>query len=211
MKIFKITMKVIYWIIFVLLILSATFILLTTYDVIPKYSFYVVLSGSMEPSIKTGSVIGVREEEKYEVKDIVTVKILENPNETYTHRIVKILEENDEIEYVTKGDANESEDIQTASEDLIIGKKLFSLPLLGYVVNFAKNPTGFILMVIVPAIIIIASELNVVKEEFKKIIDSRKKKKNEEKDIKKKKEALKPKRKYTKKKEKVLKSKSKKK
>lgn len=176
MKILKTFLKIIYSLLFALLILSATFILLTTYDLIPKYNFYIVLSGSMEPAIRTGSVIGVREEEKYQVNNIVTVQILENPNETYTHRIIEKFEEEGETKYITKGDANESKDSEPVSEDLILGKTFFSIPLLGYLVNFAKQPTGFILMIIVPAIIIIASELNIIKDEFKKIVDSKKKK-----------------------------------
>ncbi len=179
METFKKVIKVVYSLIFAVLMVSATFILLTTYDVIPGHNFYVVLSGSMEPEIKTGSVIGVRQEESYEIDDIITVPIPDNPNQTYTHRIVEIFEE-EETEYITKGDANENEDIESVSEDSIIGKTFFSLPLLGYIVNFAKQPTGFILMIIIPAIIIVVSEVNVIKEEVSKIFKSKKEKKDDE-------------------------------
>ena len=176
MKILKTILKGIYTLIFLVLMTSVAFILLTAYDVIPGHNFYVVLSGSMEPTINMGSVVGVREEKSYEVKDIVTVQIPENPNETYTHRIIEISEEN---EYTTKGDANEFEDPETISEDLIIGKKFFSIPLIGYIINFAQQPTGFVLMVVVPATIIITSELNSIKTEIVKFFKSRKEKKNE--------------------------------
>ena len=181
MKTLKIITKIIYSLLFVFLITSATFLLLTTYDLIPKYNFYVVMSGSMEPAIRTGSIIGTREESSYGVDDIVTIGMSEDTSVTYTHRIVEIVEE-EETSYITKGDANEAEDIEPVFENSIIGKTFFSIPSIGYVVNFAQQPTGFILMVIVPAIIIVASELNIIKDEFKKIVDSKKKIKLKEKE-----------------------------
>lgn len=166
MKTLKLILKIVYNLLFVLLLLSATFILLTTYKVIPKYNFYVVMSGSMEPAIHTGSVVGIKEEEKYNLQDVITVRQQNNPNETYTHRIVEILQE-EKTTYKTKGDANESIDGDPATEEQVLGKVFLSIPLIGYLVHFAKQPTGFILMIIVPSVIIAASEINVIKEEFK--------------------------------------------
>jgi signal peptidase I len=88
MKTLKTIVKVIYNLLFVLLLVSASFILLTTYDVIPGYNFYVVMSGSMEPEIKIGSVVGIKEQEEYEVDDVVTVQMPYSEWETYTHRII---------------------------------------------------------------------------------------------------------------------------
>ena len=147
MKILKNILKIVYNLLFVLLLISATFILLTTYDIIPGYNFYVVMSGSMEPTIKTGSVVGIKQENKYNVKDIVTITQQNNPNETYTHRIVDIF--TDEVTtYKTKGDANKGPDLDLANESQILGKVFISIPLIGYLVHFAKQPTGFILMII---------------------------------------------------------------
>lgn len=175
MKILKIILKITYNLLFVLLLFSATFILLTTYNVIPGYNFYVVMSGSMEPSIHTGSVTGVKKEDTYNLQDVITVKQQNNPNETYTHRIIEKLQE-DTITYKTKGDANETADPDLVSEELILGKVFVSIPVIGYLVHFAKQPTGFILMIIVPSVIIAASEMNVIKDEGKKLIKSRKEK-----------------------------------
>ena len=191
MKILKIIIKVIYNLIFVLLLISATFILLTTYDVIPGYNFYVVMSGSMQPTIPTGSVVGVKEETDYKIDDIVTIKQQNNPSETYTHRIIDILSTEKDITYKTKGDANEGPDSDLTTKDFILGKVFISVPLIGYLVHFAKQPTGFILMIIVPSIIIGASEINIIREEGIKLINSKKESKKdiseiEEKPIKKK-------------------------
>jgi signal peptidase I len=180
MKILKIFLKMIYSLLFALLVLSATFILLTTYEIIPRYNFFVVMSGSMEPAIRTGSIISVREEEEYGIDDIITVDIPERTADTFTHRIVEEIEEDGETKYITKGDANETEDPEPVSEDLIIGSLFFKIPYLGYLINFARQPTGFILMVIVPAMIIIGSEVNIIRDEISKMVSKKKEKKEGE-------------------------------
>lgn len=211
MKILNIVIKITYNLLFVLLLVSATFILLTTYDVFPGYNFYVVMSGSMEPSIHTGSIVGVKEDSNYDMEDVITVMQPNNPSETYTHRIVEKRDENDTITYKTKGDANKAADPDPVSEEQILGKVFASIPLIGYLVHFAKQPTGFILMIIVPSVIVAASELNIIKDESKKIIKARKEKKEEkQKDIKEKKEE-KPKAEKKVKPKKKVKSKKKKK
>jgi signal peptidase I len=179
MKTLKIITKIIYNLLFALLLVSASFILLTTYDAIPGFNFYVVMSGSMEPEIKTGSVVGIRESEEYNVNDIITVQMPYSEWETYTHRIIEKLDE-EEITYKTKGDANETPDPDPVSLDQILGELFISIPLIGYLVHFAKQPTGFIILVIVPSVIIAASEINIIKEEAKKIVSTRKEKKKKE-------------------------------
>ena len=198
MKILNIVIKIVYNLLFVLLLISATFILLTTYDAIPGYNFYVVMSGSMEPAIHTGSVVGIKEEDSYDLQNIVTVTQPNNPSETYTHRIVEKTTE-DTTTYKTKGDANKAADPDPVSEEQILGKVFASIPLIGYLVHFAKQPTGFILMIIVPSVIVAASEINIIKDESKKIIKSRKEKKEEKPKTEKK---VKPKKKVTSKKKK---------
>lgn len=173
--------KIIYTILFTVFILTALFISLTSIDIVKGYNFYVVMSGSMEPAIKTGSIVGVKKQNEYKKEDVITVMVNNNPNDTYTHRIVEVKEDS----YITKGDANKSNDADPAFKDSVLGSVFTTIPLIGYVINFAKQPTGFILMVIVPAVIIVALEINNVKESItsminKKNINSDKKKENEE-------------------------------
>ena len=67
---------------------------------------------------------------------------------------------------------------------MVLGKVFMTIPVLGYLIHFAKQPTGFILMVIVPSIIIAASEINIIKEEVTKMVKKKRKikSKTEEKD-----------------------------
>jgi signal peptidase len=170
MEIAKKILKISYTTIFIVFILIAFFITLTSLRIVQGYNFYVVMSGSMQPAIKTGSIVGVKQEDKYVQGDIITVMVDNNPNNTYTHRIVEI---NDDS-YVTKGDANESNDADSAFKESVLGRVFANIPLVGYIVNFAKQPTGFIVMVVVPAILIIALELNNVKESIINMVNKKK-------------------------------------
>ena len=70
--------------------------------------------------------------------------------------------------YITKGDANNAPDPKKITKKDIIGKVIFSIPYVGYAVDFARKPIGFIFIVIVPAAIIIFDETKKIYEEIKK-------------------------------------------
>jgi signal peptidase len=135
-----------------------------------NFKVFIVESGSMEPAVKTGSLIFVKPASNFSVGDVVTIK---NGKNTVTHRIVKI----DGQSVTTKGDANKEADAETASINNLVGKMLFSLPYIGYPVGYAKTKVGFMFLVIIPAVIIIYDELHRIKREIVKAWEERKKKK----------------------------------
>lgn len=122
----------------------------------PGFESFIVVSGSMEPEIKTGSVIFSQEVEPSEigVGDIVTYR---SGGEYTTHKVIEVLN-GTELEFRTKGIANESPDPQTVSEDQIVGRELLTIPYLGYFLRFAGSPEGILLLVIIPASAIILLE-----------------------------------------------------
>ena len=125
---------------------------------IPK--FYVVQSGSMEPAIKTGSLVLSLPSPTYANGDIVTFR--GSGNKLITHRIgARLFPEgiNAEPVYLTSGDANDGFDKLKLNNEKIVGKVIFFVPYLGYFADFAKEPYGFILFVIVPATILVYEEL----------------------------------------------------
>lgn len=79
------------------------------------YQFYKVMSGSMSPTLKIGSVIISKKPENassLKVGDIITFK---QDGTVVTHRIIEIVKENG-IRYRTKGDnPNNSPDIELVS------------------------------------------------------------------------------------------------
>lgn len=147
-----------------------------------KYQVYSVDSGSMEPTIKVGSLIVVMPKDRYEKEDIITFRDGENPSKTITHRVVEISEDVDLglISYETKGDANEDADALPIGDNLVIGKVQFALPYLGYPIGFAKTQMGFALLIIIPATIIAYSELENIKKEIKLKMNNKKKPEKDE-------------------------------
>jgi len=115
---------------------------------IPGFQSLVVMSGSMEPEIKTGSVVVVKATPAYEVGDVVTFPHPTSPGDLVTHRI-----EGFEDELIkTKGDANNAADNWEVRREDVQGKVAVSIPYLGYAVHFAKTQRGFVLLILLPAL-----------------------------------------------------------
>ena len=117
---------------------------------------FAVLSGSMEPTYHTGSLIYVRETEpeQIEVGDPITF-VFNEDLVVATHRVVRIDAENQY--FYTKGDANDAEDPAPVYFKNLIGKPVFSLPLMGYVSAFLSTKQGIIIAaVVVIAVVLMA-------------------------------------------------------
>lgn len=174
MKKLKLIRNILYGVLLACLLLVALSVTVSAYDIIPGFKLFTVQSGSMEPSIRTGSVIISTPSENYQTGDIITYRTDEtNPKATVTHRLVDIIEEEGQIMYVTKGDANDAADPNRILSSQLVGRVALSVPFLGYPVAFAQTQTGLIIMIIIPATLIIYSELVVIKDEIIKIIKKR--------------------------------------
>lgn len=119
---------------------------------------FVVLSGSMEPAIPTGSLVIVSRRDLYRVGDVVTRRAPGRSSNTITHRIADISEEQGRQIFHTKGDANESADEEAVRKEDIVGRVTLSVPYLGYPVHAARTPIGFLLLIVLPGIAIIVDE-----------------------------------------------------
>lgn len=94
-----------------------------------------IMSGSMEPTLKTGGIVLTDTRDKIpEIGDIVTYQMGESK---VTHRVVRKEGKN----YVTKGDANNREDPAVVSSEQVIGKVIFTVPFLGYIAFFVRQKT----------------------------------------------------------------------
>jgi signal peptidase len=127
----------------------------------------IVKSGSMEPSIHTGGLVFVRPAPTYAVGDVITFGADTSTRIPTTHRIASMREEEGETLYSTKGDANEEVDAGETAADAVIGKVVFSMPYAGYILDFAKQPLGFALLVALPAALVIGYELVAVWNELR--------------------------------------------
>ena len=126
---------------------------------------FTVMSGSMEPTIHTGSLIFVFPADTYEVGDIVT-RTTDKADVSVTHRIAEKTTRNGQTFYRTKGDANGAMDGESVPESSLMGTVRFVIPWLGFAVNFAKTELGFVLLILIPAVIIIYEECRKIRDEI---------------------------------------------
>gem|GEM_PF-2696522 len=133
-----------------------------------NFKLFTVQSGSMKPTLNVGDLIIIKEMDDYYANDIVTFDgNLDNASQIIiTHRITRSEIMGDKTVYVTKGDYNSVEDLTKIQEKDILGKYIFKIPLIGYVINFARTPLGFILMLVVPCILIIVTEITKIRKEI---------------------------------------------
>ena len=113
---------------------------------------YGVLTGSMEPTYPTGSLIYVRrvDADDLRVNDVITFSM--SANVIATHRIVEIVPDESNpsiVRYRTKGDANNDVDASLVNASNIIGKVMFSVPQMGYVANFIQHPPGIYVAILI--------------------------------------------------------------
>ena len=106
---------------------------------------FTVLSGSMEPTYHTGSLIYVKDVDYRDLKEGDVITFMLSEDTVATHRIVGLVpDENDPsiMRYRTKGDANDAEDGSLVHYKNILGTPVFTIPKLGYVANYIQNPPG---------------------------------------------------------------------
>lgn len=145
----------------VLVLLAQAFFLLAPR--LTDLKFLTVIGGSMSPAIPLGAVLAVKPVDAAEIQvgDIIAYNSSDPARSTLrvVHRVVDIeTDANGSLNFVTKGDASGSEDIDVTSEANVIGRSWFSIPLLGYLWSYVRTPWLFILLVAVPGIAIIALE-----------------------------------------------------
>ena len=123
-----------------------------------------VYTGSMEPAIHVGSVVVIKpvDVERLEEGDVVCFTF--SGPASITHRIINITTEG----FITKGDANEDPDQWIVRRENIVGKVILIIPYVGYLGHFVRTPIGFILLAVIPALLIIASEIRNLTGELKK-------------------------------------------
>ncbi|WP_102261369.1 signal peptidase I SipW [Mesobacillus jeotgali] len=121
------------------------------------YQFKTVLSGSMEPTFKTGSLIVVEEvknAKSLKENDVITFR--QDEKKVVTHRIIQVVKQGDQVSYQTKGDNNEDADMNQVLPQNIVAKYTgLTIPFVGYFLNFASSPLGTGLLLIIPGLLLL--------------------------------------------------------
>lgn len=123
------------------------------------YSF-VVMSGSMEPAIPTGSIVFVKDApaESIEEGDVITFS-KGTGTVTTTHRVIEKYQSGGGIRFETKGDNNEVPDTEPVYRSDLVGVVMFSVPFIGYLSAFASTRLGWLVFIAIPCFLLIMSEL----------------------------------------------------
>jgi signal peptidase I len=165
----KLFLKIPYYLFIALVAVVGVLLLATLMPVPGNFKVKIVESGSMEPAIKTGGIIVIKPADSYNLEEVVTFGPDTKTQVPTTHRIVKIEGEGASKIFTTKGDANNAPDPASIRLSDIGGKVVFSLPYLGFILDFARKPLGFLLIVGMPAILVIVDEFIKILREIKKI------------------------------------------
>lgn len=162
------------WAIFVILIICAGFLIYyytnmkshenDKTEYIPEISLYTIVSGSMVPKINVYDVIvNKRVESPMDIKigDIITFTSTSSISSgmTVTHRVIDIQNVNGEYQFITKGDANISQDGAPALYSNVIGKAVLKIPQLGRVQFFVASKFGWLIVVVLPALYVIIKDI----------------------------------------------------
>lgn len=112
------------------------------------YKNFIIVSGSMEPTIMTGDAIFVKKVPENELKenDIIS---FHDGNIITTHRIVEITEKNGIKEYTTKGDNNNTEDKNKVTYDEIEGKYQFKITGFGIIMEILQSKITLIILIVI--------------------------------------------------------------
>lgn len=113
------------------------------------YRCFSVASGSMEPTLQIGDLIITKEKSKKDIKvgDIISFK---DGDSTITHRVIKVISQNGEILYQTKGDNNNVSDEKNIKYEDVEGVYVNHIPELGKMyIYIQKTPVVISILIII--------------------------------------------------------------
>ncbi len=151
-------LKAIFWIILIFMAVYSTIIIfqkIVYKNKIPNffgYKNFIVLTGSMKPTLNVGDIVFVKETTDIKEQDIISFKI---NNTIVTHRIVEIKKEDDKTLYVTKGDANSGNDTELVSIEDVEGKYSFKILWIGNVILFLQKPVVLIILFLILLVVLV--------------------------------------------------------
>ena len=142
----------------VVVVLAGTGLALAV-SVVPRlfgYGSIVVAGGSMQPTLRVGSLLIAQPIPASEVRvgDVILVREGEQGGRALPkiHRVVWVAREGDRTLVRTKGDANQTPDPLTYVLPDRVLSPVWSIPFAGYMVAFVKTLLGWALLVALPAV-----------------------------------------------------------
>ncbi len=116
----------------------------------------IVLTESMDPTIKAGDIIFVKSVDPEDIRDGDVISFFDpagNGTSVVTHRVERIGRDvnGNVVEFWTKGDNNNTADRLPVPKEALVGKWTeMGIPLIGHVALFMSTPYGLIICILVP-------------------------------------------------------------
>jgi signal peptidase I len=140
------------------------------------FRIFVITSGSMEPAIKSGSLIITQPQARYHQGQVITYYAEKSPNSAsqedladkasvnnnfvlVTHRIVSSLIVNGQRNYITQGDANTYPDKISVGQNHVVGRVWLVIPFVGRFLSWIYSKIGFYFLVLLPVSWIIVTQI----------------------------------------------------
>lgn len=129
-----------------------------------------ICSGSMSPELERGTLVIARPvgPELIEAGDIIIFRPVSVGENLICHRVIDV-QHNSPYQFQTKGDAEPTPDQFLVPESNVVGRVFYHQPILGYALLFSKTPAGFLMTIVVPAIVIMAMCLYNIRSEYFRI------------------------------------------
>lgn len=123
----------------------------------------IVLTDSMYPSIQSGDLIICHTEDPVNVKAGDVISFFDpagNGSTVVTHRVVEVTtDENGGLAWITKGDANNTEDANIVPAENLAGVYSLRIHNLGSVAIFMQTTKGLIICVVCPILLLVIYDM----------------------------------------------------
>lgn len=147
---------------FTVFVMLFTIVSVTTVDkqdrTIFGYRMYIVMSDSMQDTFQAGDIIfskAVTDDGSLEAGTIITF-YSRDYDEVVTHMIREKTTYDGAPAYITYGTATGTNDETPVTASEVLGVYAFRLPKMGYFFNFLKTPAGYVCVILIPFLIVIA-------------------------------------------------------
>lgn len=128
---------------------------------------FSILSGSMTPTYGVGSLVYVKPEAAAEYQPGDPITFMADEDTVVTHRITQVVPDEEDptlVRYQTKGDANADVDGTLVHPQNVLGKVVFNIPYLGYLLTWLMQPPGLYIAIIV---LVVGIALNFLFDKWK--------------------------------------------
>jgi signal peptidase len=118
------------------------------------YRSFTVLTGSMVPALQVGDLVVDEPIAPLDIRpgDVITFPDPEQRGRLITHRARGIRVRDGVVEVTTKGDANNAVERWSIAVTGRVGRVVYRLPWLGYVLVSARSRPGRIALLVLPAL-----------------------------------------------------------